>query len=66
MNPIRLRRVTIDLSAEEVAKRCGWSISHQSNIENGKIMLEREQMLKLKDVLGLDFSNFIRETHEHV
>jgi len=59
MNPIKLRRVTLDMNLEQVASACGWSVSHQSKIENGGIRLEKEHMIKLTEVLGLDFSNFM-------
>lgn len=59
MNPIKLRRVTLDLTIEDVARRCGWSTTTQSRIENGQCRLEPFQMGVLQKAIGLDFSNFM-------
>ena len=57
----------MDWTLEQVAKKCGWTASFQSQIEKGKILLSREQALKLASVLKLDLSNFfLKAENEHV
>lgn len=60
MNPIKLKRVILDIGIQECAKRCGWSIGTQSRIENGEAQLDFNKMEKLNSVLGIDFSNFTK------
>ena len=61
MNPVKLRRLTLDMSIVKVASLCGWSKSTQSDIETGKVKLSESQMEKLSKALKLDFSNFVRK-----
>jgi len=66
MNPVKLKRVILDIGIKECARRCGWSIGTQSRIENGEAHRDDQKMKKLNEVLGIDFSNFVKAGNEHV
>jgi len=58
VNPIKLQRMLTDRTQAEIAKTCKWSITHQKDIEKGRVRLTSEQIAKLEDALGIDLSNF--------
>ena len=60
MNLIRLGRVISGMTMDECAKKCGWSIGTQCDIEKGRKVLELDKIKALEDALDIDLSNFVK------
>ena len=58
---IKLKRLELELSQEDISTRANFSLPFVSDIECGKKGISLYYFIKLAKVLGLDFNSFLNE-----